>query len=76
MGKEKSFEEQKAEQLLKELCGDFLGKEENLLEDLDHDADKCLIKEDKVFLKAEYEVLKLVEEKLKKFLEEKKRVFE
>ena len=76
MGKKKSFEEQKAAQLLKELCGDFLGKEENLLEDLDHDAEKCLIKEDEVFLKAEYEVLKLVEEKLKKFLEEKKRVFE
>ena len=48
----KSYEELKAQQLLKELCGDFLEKEEVLLEDLNHDADKCLIKEDEVFLKA------------------------
>jgi len=68
----KSYEEQKAQRLLKELCGDFLEKEEVLLEDLNHDADKCLIKEDEVFLKAEFKALEIVERKLKKFLEDKR----
>ena len=68
----KSYEELKAQQLLKELCGDFLEKEEVLLEDLNHDADKCLIKEDEVFLKAEFKALEIVERKLKKFLEDKR----
>ena len=74
--KVESFEEQKAEQLVKEICGDFNCKLENWKEDKAHKAPACLLKEDRVFAKAEFEVLKLAEKKLKKFLEKNKKLFE
>ena len=76
MKKEKSFEELKSERLFEELTGDFYCKFETYLENKKGKAPSSLVKEDFVFSKTEYKVLKLVEVKLKKFLQEKKRVFE
>lgn len=72
MKKEKSFEEQKAAQLLKELCGDFTCKKQNFEEDLGHEAEACLLKEDQVYAKQELKVLETLEKKLKVFLKEAK----
>ena len=72
MKKEKSFYEVQAEMLLKEVCGDFTCKKENFEEDLAHEAEACLLKEDQVYAKQELKVLETLEKKLKVFLKEAK----
>lgn len=72
MKKEKSFYEEQAEKLLKEVCGNFTCKKENFEEDLAHKAEACLLKEDQVYAKQELKVLEILEKKLKAFLKEAK----
>lgn len=72
MKNEKSFYEAQAEKLLKEVCGNFTCKKENFEEDLAHEAEVCLLKEDQVYAKQELKVLEILEKKLKAFLKEAK----
>ena len=72
MKKEKSFEEQKAAQLLKELCGDFTCKFENWEEDKAHNAEEVLLKEDLEQAEVELQILEKLLPKFRKFVKKKR----
>ena len=68
----KSFVEERSEKLLKETCGDFTCKFENLEEDKAHNAEEVLLKEDLEQAEVELQILEKLLPKFRKFVKEKR----